>query len=57
MTMRSWYMPKAAADRLADLIDDIHFGTRQPKHLIMVAVVNVLDRHRKEIEADVRALH
>jgi hypothetical protein len=55
MTMRSWYMPKASADRLAGLVDDIHFATRLPKHLIMGAVVNVLDRHREEIEAEARS--
>lgn len=55
MTMRSWYMPKASADRLAGLVDDVHFATRLPKHLIMGAVVNVLDRHRAEVEAEARA--
>jgi hypothetical protein len=40
MTMRSWYMPKASADRLAALVDDVHFATRLPKHLIMGALVN-----------------
>ncbi len=55
MTMRSWYMPKASADRLAGLVDDVHFATRLPKHLIMGAVVNVLDRHRAEVEAEVRS--
>jgi hypothetical protein len=54
MTMRSWYMPKASADRLAGLIDDIHFATRLPKNLIMGALVNVLDRHREEVEAEAR---
>jgi len=55
MTMRSWYMPKASADRLAALVDDVHFATRLPKHLIMGAAVNVLDRHRDEIETEARA--
>lgn len=54
MTMRSWYMPKASADRLAALVDDVHFATRLPKHLIMGAVVNVIDRHRAEVEAEAR---
>jgi hypothetical protein len=26
--MRSWYMPKASAGRLAALVDDVHFATR-----------------------------
>ena len=55
MTMRSWYMPKASADRLAALVDDAHFATRLPKHLIMGALVNVIDRHRAEVEAEARA--
>jgi hypothetical protein len=55
MTMRSWYMPKASADRLAALVDDVHFATRLPKHLIMGALVNVIDRHRTEVEAEARA--
>ena len=54
MTMRSWYMPKASAERLAALVDDVHFATRLPKHLIMGAIVNVVDRHRDEIEAEAR---
>jgi hypothetical protein len=55
MTMRSWYMPKASADRLAALVDDVHFATRLPKHLIMGALVNMIDRHRAEVEAEARA--
>jgi hypothetical protein len=54
MTMRSWYMPKASADRLAAVVDDVHFATRLPKHLIMGALVNVVDRHRDEVEAEAR---
>jgi hypothetical protein len=55
MTMRSWYMPKASADRLAALVDDVHFATRLPKHLIMGALVNVIDRHRAEVETEARS--
>ncbi len=55
MTMRSWYMPKGSADQLAALVDDVHFATRLPKHLIMGAAVNVLGRHRDEIEAEARS--
>ena len=55
MTMRSWYMPKASADRLAALVDDVHFATRLPKHVIMGALVNVIDRHRDEVEAEARS--
>jgi hypothetical protein len=55
MTMRSWYMPKESADQLATLVNDIHFAARLPKHLIMGAAVNVLRRHRGEIEAEARS--
>ena len=48
-------MQKASADRLAGLVDDVHFATRLPKHLIMGAAVNVLDRHRAEVEAEARS--
>jgi hypothetical protein len=47
-------MPKASADRLAALVDDLHYSTRLPKHLIMGALVNVIDRHRDEVEAEAR---
>jgi hypothetical protein len=30
-------------------------ATRLPKHLIMGAVVNVIDRHRAEVEAEARS--
>ena len=53
--MRSWDMPKASACRLAALIDDVHFATRLPKHL-MGALVNVIDRHRAKVEAEARSV-
>jgi integrase len=46
MTMRFWRLPKASASRLAALVDDVHSATRLPKHLIMGALINVVDRHR-----------
>jgi len=55
MTIRSWYMPKASADRLVALVDDVHFSTRLPKHLVMDALVNVADRYRAEVEAEAQA--
>ncbi|HEX5568302.1 MAG TPA: hypothetical protein VFY14_15490 [Streptomyces sp.] len=45
MDRRSWYMPKESADALAAAVDDLHFATRQPKHVILAALVSVaLDR-------------
>ena len=37
------------------LVDDMHFSTRLPKHLILGALVNVADRHREEVEAEARS--
>ncbi len=50
--MRSWYMPRASADHLAALVDDVHFATRLPKNVIMRAIVTVISRHRAEVEAE-----
>jgi hypothetical protein len=49
-------MPKASANCLAALVDDVHFATRLPKHLIMGALVNVVDLHRAEGEAEARSV-
>jgi hypothetical protein len=46
--------PRRACPRLATLVDGVHFATRLPKHLIMGVVVNALDRHRTEVEAEAR---
>ena len=48
-------MPKASADRLAALVDDVHFATRLLKHLIMGALVNVVDLYRAEVQAEARS--
>lgn len=52
MTMRSWYMPRASAGQIAAFVDDVHFATRLPKHVIMVALANVIVRYRAEVEAE-----
>jgi hypothetical protein len=36
--------------------ENVHFATRLPKHLIMGALVNVIDRHRGEVEAEARSV-
>jgi len=50
MARRSWYLPQADADRLASLVDDLHFMTRRPRHEVLAAVVGVIVGHRAEIE-------
>ena len=42
-------------EMLAALVDDVHFATRLPGHLIMGALINVMIRHRDEVEAEARA--
>jgi hypothetical protein len=55
MTLRSWYMPKASAGRLTALVRDVRSATGLPEPLIMGALVNVVDRHRAEVEAEARS--
>jgi hypothetical protein len=51
MARRSWYLPRADADRLAELVDDLHFTTRRPRYEVLAAVVGVIVEHRGEIQA------
>jgi hypothetical protein len=51
MAHRSWYMRADVADRLAAVIDDLHFTTRRPRYEVLAAVVDVTVTHRAEIEA------
>ncbi len=51
MARRSWYLPRADADRLAELVDDLHFTTRRPRYEVLAAVVGVILEHRPEIES------
>ena len=39
MDRRSWYMRRDVADSLARALDDLHFATRAPKHVILAAIV------------------
>ncbi|MFG2603875.1 hypothetical protein ACGFT2_10045 [Streptomyces sp. NPDC048514] len=34
-------MPKESANALAEALDELHWSTRQPKHVIMAALVAV----------------
>ena len=38
----------------AALVDDVHFAARLPGHLLMGALLNVMNRHRDEVEAEGR---
>jgi hypothetical protein len=56
MDRRSWYMPKESADALASALEEIHFTTRRPKHVILAALVAValeqLDDVRERLDTD-----
>jgi hypothetical protein len=54
MDRRSWYMPKATADALADAVEDLHFDTRRPKHEVLRALVEVALEHRSEARSRLR---
>ncbi|MFF5030365.1 hypothetical protein ACFY2J_40060 [Streptomyces collinus] len=49
MDRRSWYMPKESADALAAALEEVHWATRQPKHVIMAALVSVALDHLDEV--------
>ena len=51
MRHRSFYMRSDVADRLAAVVDDLHFATRRPRHEVLAALVDVTLDHRAEIEA------
>jgi hypothetical protein len=51
MTTRSWYISTALADRLAAVVDDIHFSTRRPKHEVLGAAVAFALEHQADIVA------
>lgn len=53
MDRRSWYMPKESADALAAALEELHWSTRQPKHVIMAALVSVALDHLDEVRRQV----
>ena len=51
MRHRSFYMRSDVADRLAAVVDDLHFATRRPRHEVLAALVGVSLDHLAEIKA------
>ena len=52
MAHRSWYLRADVAEHLADVVTDLHYATRRPRHEVLAAVIEVaIDGHRAEIEA------
>jgi hypothetical protein len=53
MDRRSWYMPRESADALAAAVEEMHFATRRPKHVIVAALVAVALDHLDEVRTEV----
>jgi hypothetical protein len=53
MDRRSWYMPKESADALAAALDELHFTTRQPKHVVLAALVSVALGHLGDVQRQI----
>jgi len=51
MAHRSWYLRADVATRLADVVTDLHYSTRRPRHEVLAAVIGFAVDHRAEIEA------
>lgn len=49
MDRRSWYMPKETADVLAAAVEELHWETRQPKHVVLKALIDTALAHRAEV--------
>lgn len=50
MDRRSWYMAKQTADALAAVVEDLHYATRKPKHVVLSELVAVALEHQAEVE-------
>jgi hypothetical protein len=46
---RSWYLPASAAEALIAAVDDLHFETRVPKHVVHATLIAVALEHLDEI--------
>lgn len=53
MDRRSWYMPRESADALAAAIEEMHFTTRRPKHVILAALVSVALDHIEDVQRQI----
>jgi hypothetical protein len=51
MDRRSWYMPEASAEALADAVQDLYWSTHRPKHQVLAALVETALAHQDEVRA------
>lgn len=49
MDRRSWYMPRASADALAEAVESLHWETRQPKHAVLAALIEAALQQRDQV--------
>jgi hypothetical protein len=49
MDKRSWYMRRVTADRLDELVTDLHFATRLPRHVVLAAMVEVMAANLEQV--------
>lgn len=54
MLHRSFYMRADDEALLTSLIEDLHHGTRRPRHEVLAAVIHTTQQHRAEIETSLR---
>lgn len=54
MTRRSWYVEQEAADALAAAVDDVHYATRVPKHIVASALMRAAAAQADQIAADLK---
>lgn len=49
MDKRSWYMRRDTADKLAELVTELHFATRLPRHVILGAMVETMEANLAQV--------
>lgn len=55
MVRRSWYLPEETANSLAELVDELHFETRQPKHAVLDALLQAAIAQREPVTSTLNA--
>jgi hypothetical protein len=51
MQRRSWYLDTKTADAFAEVIEELHFTTRRPKHEVLATVIAFALEHQADIHA------
>jgi hypothetical protein len=51
MVRRSWYLPQEAAERLSEAVEELHYATRAPKHVVLAELVAAALEHLDGVQA------